>query len=58
MLKSEETKLNKECMEIEQELRIMDVLIRNHMNMEENLELKMMGLELSEDIWKKKWDDQ
>lgn len=57
-LKTEETTLSKECLEIEQEMRIMEVLIRNHIDMEENLELKMMGLELSEDVWKKKWGDQ
>ena len=36
----------------------MDVVIKNHMDMQENLELKMMGLELSEEMWKKKWDEQ
>jgi hypothetical protein len=35
----------------------MDVVIKEHMDMEENIELKMMGLELSEEIWRKKWDD-
>ena len=57
-LKEDQDKLNKECNQMEQEIRVMDVLIRNHMDMEENLELRMMGLELSEDIWRKKWDEQ
>lgn len=57
-IKDEEESLNKECIQIEAELRVMDVVIKNHMDMEENLELKMMGLELSEELWKKKWDEQ
>lgn len=28
------------------------------MDMEENIELKMMGLELSEEVWRKKWEEQ
>jgi hypothetical protein len=36
----------------------MDVLIKNHMDMKENLDLKMLGLELSEEMWKKKCEEQ
>ena len=28
------------------------------MDMQESLELKMMGLELSEELWRKKWEEQ
>jgi hypothetical protein len=45
-------------MKIESEIRIMDLYTKNHMDMEENLELKMMGLELSEEMWKKKLEEQ
>lgn len=36
----------------------MDVMIKDHMDVYENLDLKVMGLELSEEVWKKKWEDQ
>lgn len=35
----------------------MEIVIKNHMDMQENLELKMLGLELSEEMWRKKYED-
>jgi hypothetical protein len=57
-MKDEDEKLTKNCKMIDQEIRIMDVMIRDHMDMQESLDLKVMGLELSEEVWKKKWEDQ
>jgi len=28
------------------------------MDIEENLEMKVLGLELSEEVWRKKWEEQ
>ena len=53
-LKQEEVGLNTECTRLELEIQSMDVLIKNHMDMKENLDLKMLGLELSEEMWRKK----
>ncbi|CDW74532.1 UNKNOWN [Stylonychia lemnae] len=57
-LKSEEAQLNKKCTQLELEIQSMDVMIKNHMDIKENLDLKMLGLELSEEMWKKKCDEQ
>lgn len=57
-MKEEETQIDKEVKLLDQEIRIMDVMIKDHMDVCENLDLKVMGLELSEEVWKKKWEDQ
>ena len=49
--------IDKEVKLLDQEIRIMDVMIKDHMDVCENLDLKVMGLELSEEVWKKKWED-
>ena len=37
---------------MDNEIQVMEVVIKNHMDMQENLELKMLGLELSEEMWR------
>lgn len=56
-LREEQDKLNKQCTGIEQEIRILDMVIKENMENQDDMELKMMGLELSEEIWRKKWEE-
>eukprot|EP00347_Sterkiella_histriomuscorum_P008763 403343848 len=57
-LKKEEVSLTTQCTKLELDIQSMDIMIKNHFDMKENLDLKMLGLELSEEMWKKKCEEQ
>lgn len=57
-LKREEAEFNVKCNQMEEEIKSIDGYVKSHMDIQENLDLKMLGLELSEDLWRKKWEDQ
>ena len=42
---------------MEEEIKTLDGYVKSHMDIQENLDLKMLGLELSEDLWRKKWEE-
>ncbi len=56
-LKKEESELNVKCNQMEEEIKNIDGYVKSRMDIQENLDLKMLGLELSEDLWRKKWEE-
>jgi hypothetical protein len=57
-LKAEQKELQAEIESGENQVHVLDVLTKDQLENHGELELKMMGLELSEEVWKQKWDDQ
>lgn len=45
-------------MAMEDEIQSKEALVKNSMELQENLDLKMLGLELSEELHRKKCDEQ
>ncbi len=56
-LKKEESEFNKKCTAMEDEIQSKETLVKNKMELQENLDLKMLGLELSEELHRKKCDE-
>ena len=49
--------MHQRCNQLENEIQTKDGIVKSHMDVQESLDLKMLGLELSEELWRKKWED-
>jgi hypothetical protein len=57
-LKEEQTYLQLECNEIEGSIKEIMAQIKAHQDSEEHIDVKILGLELTEEMQRKKFEDQ
>jgi hypothetical protein len=57
-LKEEQTYLQLECNEIDGSIKEIMAQIKAHQDSEEHIDVKILGLELTEEMQRKKFEDQ